>query len=381
MAEAFDAGRIPTARPETEAPSEEPKSPILGIFDGTRLVAAATIHDLRLTWGAAGDAPTGGIAGVACTADQRGRGHVGRLLEASLREMHEAGQYLSGLYPFAYAFYRRYGWEWVGEKRSYTVPTAEIKASPDGKHLHCYEGPEARAIVQPIYDRFARRYRGMSARTEPAPDFWDNALKHRDGRTTYVQVYQDAATGTAEGYLTFRYPAGGDAGRVGDLFANTTAAYRALLSVLHYYGTQVRKVQFNAPADDPLPLHVMHHDLETKVHPLFMGRVVDAAAALAALRPAPESSGRAILRIGDGHCAWNNGSFAVTLEGGQVSVTPSSTPAGIALDIQALSQAYWGQPSLDRLRAGGRLEVTDETQYAVLSRLLPSTVCFLQDFF
>ena len=57
--------------------------------------------------------------------------------------MREAGQFTSGLYPFAYAFYHRHGWDWVGEKRKYTVPTAEIKASPEGKYVRSYDGPDA----------------------------------------------------------------------------------------------------------------------------------------------------------------------------------------------------------------------------------------------
>ncbi len=60
---------------------------------------------------------------------------------------------------------------------------------------------------------------------------------------------------------------------------------------------------------------------------------------------------------------------------------PVTDAPGVVLDIQALTQAYWGQPGLDRLRATGRLSVTDETQYALLSRLLPPRVCYLQDFF
>ena len=82
-------------------------------------------------------------------------------------------------------------------------------------------------------------------------------------RTAYVQVYSDPATGQPEGYLTFRYPDDEDDGQVGDFIANTPAAYRGLLSVLHYYGVQVKKVAFSAPMDDPLALHLMHWDLDT----------------------------------------------------------------------------------------------------------------------
>ena len=384
MAEAFGQGSRPAPdTPENAAPTL-PKTR-LGVFDGPRLVACTIIGTLTLAWGEA-DVPMGGIGGVACTADQRGRGHVGRLLAESLRVMRDAGQYLSGLYPFSFAFYRRHGWDWVGEQRQYSVPTSELKAGPEGRLLTMYEGMDALEIVRPVYETFARRYFGMGLRREAAPgdaapDWWKRALDHRDGRTTYVQVYTDSSTGAAEGYLTFRYPSGDGAGEVGDFFANTPAAYRGLLSVLHYYAVQVEKITFSAPMDDPLPLHVMHWDLETKIRPLFMGRVVNVAAALTALRPDADLSDRLVLSIADAQCDWNNQAFAVTLDAGQVTVAPTQEAPGVSLDIQTLSQAYWGQPSLDFLRSAGRVVVAGEGQYALLSRLLPPRICFLRDFF
>ena len=386
MSEAFSGGSRPD--PPSNQPTEakpEPPQVILGMFDGPRLVSSAIVEEMHLAWGET-DAPLGGIGGVACTADQRGRGHVGRLLSESLRTMREAGQYLSGLYPFAFAFYRRHGWDWVGEQRQYSVPTSELKAGPEGRHLRAYEGLDALDIVRPVYERFARQYYGMALRTETAPGdpvsrWWRNALDHHGNRTTYVQVYHDPETGQAEGYLTFRYPQDGDGGSVGDFFANTPAAYHGLLSVLHYYGVQVKKVSFSAPMNDPLALHLMHWDLDTKIKPLFMGRVVDVAAALTALHPDMDLAEKIVLKVSDGQCDWNDSIFAVSIDAGHVTVAPTQETPGLMLDIQALSQAYWGQPSLDLLRASDRVSVTDEAQYATLSRLLPPHVCFLRDFF
>ena len=62
MSEAFSGGSRPTA-PEPEEDKDR-VSTTLGVFDGPRLAAAATIHDLHLVWGSA-TLPMGGIAGVA----------------------------------------------------------------------------------------------------------------------------------------------------------------------------------------------------------------------------------------------------------------------------------------------------------------------------
>lgn len=380
MAEAFHGGRRPDpAKQEEKEKAEEPSlSRTTGIFDGGRLVAAETVHPLHLIWGETGIVAMGGVAGVACTTDQRGRGHVARLLGESLEAMRESGQFLSGLFPFSYAFYRRHGWEWVGEKRTFTVPISEIRASPEGKNIQVYDGPDALEVVKPIYADFARRYRGMTTRETKSPNFWGK-LDHSDNKTTYVHVHHNPETNAADSYLLFRY--GDNPAYCRDFFANSPAAYRGLLSVLHYYGTQVKTVGWDGPADDPLPLHVMHHDLQTSVSPLFMGRVVDVAPALAALKPPADLAGTVILKVADSQCDWNDDTFAVTVEGGSVAAAASDAEPGVALDIQAFTQAYWGQPSLDRLRTAGRLDVSDEASFALLSALLPPAVCFLADFF
>ncbi len=294
--------------------------------------------------------------------------------------MRDGGQYLSGLYPFAFDFYRRHGWDWVGEKRKYTVPTALLRAAPEGRDVRGYDGLDALEIVRPVHAAFARRYRGMTTRQDPVPNWWERFLKPREERATYVHVHRDPITDIADGYLTFRFGTSEEAS-LGDFFANSPAAYRGLLSVLHYYGTQVEKIKFHAPADDPLPLHVMHWDLQTEIRPVFMGRVVDVEAALEALHPPTAVSGKVRLGVTDAQCDWNSGAWAVTLDAGRVSVSRTPEPPGVSLDIQTLSQAYWGQPSLAMLRAGGRVLVTDEEQFRLLDALLPPTVCYHQDHF
>ncbi len=377
--EAFARGRPAQARnPDNPADVFLPFQ--IGLFDGARLVAGSTTHDLRVAWGDV-DAPLGGLAGVACVADQRGRGHVGRLIRESLIAMRESGQYLSGLYPFAYAFYRRYGWDWAGEKRRNKVPLAEIPSFLEGAHVRRVEMPDALAIAKMVYARTIRRYRGMTTRETVRPNWW-NDLNDRDGRSTYVHVYENPQTSEAEGYLVFRFPESGDTAEIGDFFVDTPEAYRGLLSILHYYATQLGLASWDAPMDDLLPLCIMNKGMETTtVRPLFMGRVVDVAAAFAALKPPADVQGKVVMGVEDTTCDWNSGSFAIEAASGALHIKRTDAEPGVTLDIQTLSQAYWGQPSLDLLRRAGRGGVTDEGQFKLLSRLLPASVCYLQDFF
>ncbi|BDI33818.1 hypothetical protein CCAX7_58690 [Capsulimonas corticalis] len=381
MNEAFARGRRPATLDFTGAlPAEKPRSPQLGFFEAGRLVAAATYHAMHLGWGGGVELAMSGVAGVACAADCRGRGYVARLLAEGLRDMRERRQPLSGLFPFAYAFYRKHGWDWVGEQRSYTAALSMIPSFPEGRDTRRMEGMEALETVRPIYEAYTRRYRGMITRKDPNPNYW-SGLDHRDGYTTYTYVYRNPVTSADEGYLVFRYPAEGDTATLHEFFALTPSAYRGLLSMLHYYGTQLAKVSWNAPLDDPLALYIQGYDLQTRLIPLFMGRIASVDQALTALQPATDLTGSVTIGVTDSQAEWNTGAFALEIEGGAVSVSRTDQAPGMSLDIATLSQAYWGQPSLDRLRAAGRLEVLDEPAYQLLAALLPPATCFLKDGF
>ena len=97
-----------------------------------------------------------------------------------------------------------------------------------------------------------------------------------------------------------------------------------------------------------------------------MGRIVDVQAAFKALHPPSALAGSVVLHVSDPQCDWNDGLFTVTAEAGHITVARTDTAPGITVDIQTLSQAYWGHPSLASLRDAGRMAVTDENQFRLI---------------
>jgi predicted acetyltransferase len=347
--------------------------------------------DFEIHWGGAPVVPMGGIAGVATFNEARGRGYVDALLRDCLERMRAKGQALSALYPFAWAFYRRYGWDWVGEQRRLTLPLREVRASPEGRNvreIRAKDVAETAAILKPIYSRFAAQYRGVFGEGSHR---WDDKLRADDNRTTYAYVHEPPGGGGPDGYLLWRYGREGSTGQVREFVATTPDAYRGLLSLLHYVGTQADKAQVTVPADNPLWSHVMHWDVETRIAPVFMGRVVDVAAALRALVPAAGVENGAVrVAIRDPHAPWNQGTWRVTVEVGAVACdlelagaagAAAAPAADIACDIQAFSQAFWGTPSLGSLHRVGRVEAADEGAVAFLDRVLAGPPVFTLDDF
>lgn len=324
----------------------------------------------------------GGIAGVATGVEARGRGYVDRLLRDALVRMRDAGQVISALYPFAWAFYRKFGWDWVGEKRSLSLPLREIKSTAEGRFVRDIPSEKAQERLAPVYERFAARYNGVFL-----SEFhqWTDKLRHNDDRTTFVYTYFPEGEPEPTAYMLWRYDGGSsDAGEVREFVANTPDGYRALFGLLHNLGTQCRTARLIAPADAPLWSQMYHWEVTTKVEPVFQARVVDVCAAMARIVPPTDSaySANVTMTVADEAAPWNNGAFRILVKDGKIQCSPTEvTEADPTLDIQAFSQAFWGTPSLSTLRHAGRIRITNEAGYDALSRLLPTNPVFTMDFF
>ncbi|GAB4453436.1 MAG: GNAT family N-acetyltransferase [Armatimonadaceae bacterium] len=373
MSHAFSKGNVVQPLPPDAPPPE--MIGCWGLLENGKLQAALTIDPFHVHWGPSDVLSLGGIAGVATFADARGRGFVDQLLKQSLLAMKAAGQTVSALYPFAFAFYRKYGWEWVGQKRNVSIPLRELKASPEGRKIEVLSGDGVREKLSDGYTQFARRYRGVFT-TETHR--WQSKLDHSGNRTTYVYRYEPTGA-----YMLWRYDS--DCGRVREFTAKTPEEYRAFLSLLHYFGTQTEKARVTLPDDTPIQSHLMHWDLNIEVEPVFMGRVVDFGAAMEQITLPPDvPDGTMTLELNDEHAPWNHGIWELTVESGKLTVQTVVSRGGdadVTLDIQALSQAFWGHPSLAALRYAGRVSFANEDGYKLLAALLPATPVYTLDDF
>jgi predicted acetyltransferase len=368
---AFARGKTPEFTPEVY---DQPDRTRIGVYENGRLQATLGIVDFQYIFGES-RRPCGGIAGVASDPAMRGRGFAGTLVKRSLELMREKGQYLSSLWPFDFRFYRAFGWEWTGETRRFTVP---LDLVPSTRETDFVEGVYENAVevVSPIYERFAEQYNGMVLRSRKR---WEQHLAPVDGRRRAVYAYR--REGEIEGYVTIRYGDKEEDLHADDLIALTRRACEGLLGVARRHAMTASKLHFAAPMNHIFPSILTHWDVETKLQPAAMGRVVDVQAALEAQRPSERLRGELVAAIADEHAPWNAGTWRITVEGGRVQVERSSREAGVSLDIQALTQAYWGTPSLLDLRRWDRVAVRDDSHFAVLSALLPPAPVWLHDDF
>lgn len=368
MSHAFGRARVVT-KPESEPEHADYLDYTFGAFRDGALLASLTIAPFTVHWTPELTVKMGGIAGVATFAHARGQGLVDRLLTDSLERMRAAGQLVSALFPFAFAFYRRYGWDWVGEAQDVTLPLRELpRRMPGGWSVEPVV-TGAKELLGPVYTSVARQYRGAFT-TESHR--WDGHLGAHENRETLAYVCRDP-DGVARGYLLWRYPDSGETGRLKMLVSGSADADAALHTLLRDFGVQNPRASGMLPGDYPVRSYVCSYDVEVKRRPVFMARVVDFAGLLAALPTAHLPDGVVEVAVSDPHAPWNHGLWRIEVRRGELaaSLVLGGGAPQVSLDIQALSQALWGEPSLDVLRRAGRVDVRDEAGYRFLQALLP----------
>ena len=117
-----------------------------GVYDENGLQQKVVVLNYRTHLGPDVVVPMGGVAGVSCLPASRGKGYTGACMDYSLERMRDAGQVISVLYPFSWAFYRKHGYEWVGEQREYKVLSRVLKSTPETEFVRAAK-PADRSTV------------------------------------------------------------------------------------------------------------------------------------------------------------------------------------------------------------------------------------------
>jgi predicted acetyltransferase len=345
-----------------------------GLFDAAGLQATVLITDCKVSHGPDILIPLGGVSGVACLPAGRGKGYAGDAVRYVLERMKEAGQVTSALEPFSWRFYQNLGWDWTGVRRRYCVPSRVLRSDPETECVRAAT-PADRSRIVDLYTEFSGRYRGMLVRT--ASD-WDHVLNDRKKEYAYSFLYEK--DGRVEGYLVF-YGWKEEETRIREFLTLTPRAQRALLGLLRRHEMQVKKFAWNAPENDLLWNQLVDWDLESKLVPLQMARIVDLPAALSFLRPPAEHNSRVNVAIRDANAPWNDGVWRISVEARHVEVRRTQEPAQVEMDIRQAAQAFFGSPTLDDLRLSDRLTVHDEAGYACLQTLFAGPPMWINDSF
>ncbi|MFC6717797.1 enhanced intracellular survival protein Eis [Natrialbaceae archaeon GCM10025810] len=339
------------------------------------------------------DHPAAGLASVATPPEYRRRGYVARLLERSLEEYRERGSLVSILWPFGYAFYRRYGWETANRLAIHECDPSVLSFAreeydrEDGR----FRRLEARdfSTLEAAYVAHRDRYAISLERDEA---WW----RHRifDGHGTAPFVYAYERDGDVRGYLVYEIEdRSGDETRrgrtmaVSELVAVDHDALLALLAFCADHDPQVERVRFRVPEDLPIRETVRDPDeVETALETGPMVRLVDAAETLSALSYPPMDA-NLTLAVEDPLVEWNDATFELSVADGRATCErlvglgdadpDTSASVDARLDVAALSQLVVGARTASDLERTGRLETHGPETTSTLETLFPEAAVYL----
>jgi predicted acetyltransferase len=329
-----------------------------GVLVDGRLVAMAGALPFG-QWFGGRSVPMGGLSAVAVRPEHRGRGYGARVIRATLDAMQARGEAISCLFPAVARPYRTFGWEMAGVLTYRAVPARALRAISASEVLVRRASVADLATVRACYTRVARETNGF--------------VDRGDGRWQWIadQLADDFLfVAGEEGYVLYRHdkpPPELESFRVlvRELVATTPAALRALWGMLGAASSVVPTVTFRGGPNDTLALLLGAPDVVVVRERVWMLRLVEAAAAIAA-RGYPSGVRVSIpLEIIDAQCPRNAGRFMLVVEEGRGRLEPGGGGA-IRVGIGALSALFTGYAGSAMLGRAGLLDGGTAVERAAL---------------
>lgn len=322
----------------------------------------------------------GGIAGVATWPEYRRKGWVAGLLQYALEEMNRNKQSVSFLHPFAFAFYRKYGWETYVEYKKYKLTTSQLPAKKQTPGVIKRNNPEL-AVLKQVYNVYAARYNGTLNRDDA---WWTNSVYVKKG--SQRAVYFDE-TGVPQGYVLYEVKEGKFT--IGEMIHLNEEARQGLWTFISNHDSMVDEVTLQAPARDMLAFQLDNPRIQQEIVPYFMARIVSVEQFISQYPFASQDSPvQILLEVEDAYAPWNEGVWELNVAmNGTASIwkKSGSEPVGqedqtLRLNIQSLTAVLMGYRRPAEMAQIGRLEGPAAAVQA-LEKAVPERETYLLDFF
>ncbi|MBN9386843.1 MAG: GNAT family N-acetyltransferase [Chloroflexi bacterium] len=322
------------------------------------------------------------ITGVATPPENRRQGLLKQLLREVLRQEAANGYNISALYPFEFAFYRKFGYELASSSQHVKVKIpalAHFRSKTRGRWTQLVEDDWAR--FKTLYDKFCV---GRFGRFDRDENFWRrNVLKAWEPGGPVPQnlyVWTDAS-GLDRAYVIYRHKNKDANGwerdmRIREMVWLDEAARHEIYAFIANHDSQAEKAVWNTePGDEIYALLNNPREATIEYDSGYMLRLLNVEKALAErawpVLGAGETAGFS-LAVRDDVFEWNDGrTYRLEAKGEQVEVSSvaGTEHAGLSCDVRILAQFYAGYLSPFEAARLGKLEVSSETELAAAQRL------------
>ena len=359
----------------------------LSAFADGRLAGAAVIQDMRQWW--CGRAvPMAGVSNVKVAPEHRGRGIARRLMAVLLDEVAARGYPLSVLYPATMPLYRSLGWELAGARDTAVIPARSLRdlvrpdpaigaAEADASARLRRAGPgDAETVISVIGQVH-------EAARDCGPVTWDVASVA--GWLADPDLYAYLAD---DGFLLYRWHHGSsDALFVRAAEAISAQTQRAFWAHVGAHASIAERVYARVGPGAAFWWLTRERDADVEHRSLWMLRVVDAPAAIAARGFPAGVSLRVPLAVADDVRPANSGRWLLTVADGKGALdplsapgdTPPASPAPLMVGARGLAALYAGTLVTTMRQAGLAVGGSPE-QDAALDAAFAGTAYMLDAF-
>ncbi len=357
---------------------------IIVVEDSNEIVACVKIMPLKISFkGKIVD--VGGISAVAVLPEYRRRGIADMMLKDALIRMFNARYPFSLLYPFQHRFYRKYGWEFIGQIIFYELEPSNIPMFEERFNVRKMKISD-REKIKKVYSEKIKTVNFALLRNDA---FWTRAV-FPNFQNAYV--YDD---GEIRGYIVFEMKKDQKNQaevEIKELVALTPKAYRGLWGFLASLTEQVSKIKYLAPPDEPLfdiLIEPREPDFKRPFFEFksyasicsgFMMRIVNLEEALKLLTTTNASNGEVTISVKDDILKGNNFTFKITVTDKNVNIQKVNLKsADVEIDIATFAQIFSGFTKPSSLYQTGRLK-GDENTLKYLDSVFADSLPFMFQF-
>lgn len=286
-----------------------------------------------------------GIGYVASYPEYRGQGHISHLVQEVLQDLHQQQVPFANLAPFSESFYRHYGFSNSIYQKEYRFASNVLQSFCLPKTGRIIRGKWNDLNVQNgVIQLYERQLHTDDERNTVIREAWwwnrlDSYYAHRN-----FAVYFDA-DGRPMSYLIYRIE--NDRFLADELYSITPAGILSMLGFMGSHAGSVKEYRIILPEDSLLAeLFPEQHQLDIRLHPYMMSRIIDFQKVLSCMRPMQEGIFNLEV-IADDLCPWNIGVWQLKRKNKEVTVTRKEDElVDFSGSITAWTQVLLGRLSL-----------------------------------
>lgn len=346
------------------------RADIYGCFDGDTLISQFAVYPLQMNiYGAVRS--VGFVTSVSTYPEYSGKGIMSRLMRQSLLRMHKKKQSLALLYPYSIPLYRKFGWEIISNKISYSVRDSQLPEhhATDG-FVHRVDWDNADFMN--LHTQFAQQTHGCLFRNALA---WEEYWRWDEDDTT-VAVYYNTDD-QPMGYMVYLIK--GDVMHVKEMIYLNRDAQKGLWDYICAHESMIDEVRGNTYFGEPIAFDMDDGDIKESIRPYIMGRIVDVEQFLADYRTDPAHSACIALKIEDSLLGWNNRTFTCNFENGTCSPTTQPPQFTVRMTVNTLTTLLLGYKTAAQLYRLERISGSPEA-VAALDMVLLHQMPYISDY-